>query len=85
MKIKVLGPGCVRCKEVEKTALEVVRELGIDANIEEVKDIKKITSYPILSTPGLVINEEVVCSGRIPSKSEVTQWVINALAKEESK
>jgi len=85
MKIKVLGPGCVRCKEVEKTAREVAKELGIDASVEEVKDIKKITSYPILSTPGLVINEEVVCSGRIPSKSEVTQWVINALAKEESK
>jgi hypothetical protein len=70
---------------VEKTAREVVKELGIDATIEEVKDIKQITAYPILGTPGLVLNEEVVCYGRIPSKSEVTQWVINALAKEESK
>jgi small redox-active disulfide protein 2 len=85
MKIKVLGPGCVRCQQVEKTAGEVVKELGIDATVEEVKDIKQIMGYAILSTPGLVINEEVVMSGRIPSKSEVTQWVINALAKEESK
>ena len=83
MKIKVLGPGCVRCHQVEQTAREVVKELAIDASIEEVKDIKKITAYSILTTPGLVVNEELVCSGRIPTKSEVTQFIINALDKEE--
>ena len=47
--------------------------------------MKKIMEYPILTTPGLVINEELVCSGRIPSKSEVTQFVINAMDKGEKK
>jgi hypothetical protein len=62
---------------------EVVKELGIDANVQEVKDITKILDYPILTTPGLVINEEVVCSGRVPDKAEVTQFIINALDKEQ--
>lgn len=83
MKIKILGPGCVRCHQVEQTTREVVKELGIDASVEEVKDMKKIVTYPILTTPGLVINEELVCSGRIPNKAEVTQFIINALDKEE--
>jgi len=63
---------------VEKTAREVVTELGIDATVEKVKDIKKIMEYPILSTPGLVIDEKVVCSGRIPSKTEVTTFITTA-------
>ncbi|TET14893.1 MAG: thioredoxin family protein [Dehalococcoidia bacterium] len=83
MKIKVLGPGCARCHQVEQTTREVVKELGIDANIEEVKDIKKIMEYPVLTTPGLVVNEELVCSGRIPTKAEVTRFIINAQDKEE--
>jgi hypothetical protein len=60
-----------------------VKELAIDATIEEVKDMKKITEYPILTTPGLVVNEELVCSGHIPTKSEITQFIINAMDKEE--
>ncbi len=83
MKIKVLGPGCARCRQVEQTTKEVLKELGIDASIEEVKDIKKIMEYPALMTPGLVVNEELVCSGRVPTKAEVTQLIINALDKEE--
>jgi small redox-active disulfide protein 2 len=83
MKIKVLGPGCARCQQLEKTTKEVVRELGIDAEIEDIKDIKKIMEYPILTTPGLVIDEKLVCSGRVPSKAEVTTFITTALAKGE--
>jgi len=83
MKIKILGTGCAKCHQLEQTARQAVKELAIDATIEEVKDMKKIMEYPILTTPGLVVNEELVCSGRIPSKSEVTQFIINALDKEE--
>ena len=79
MKIKVLGPGCARCQQFEKTTREVVRELGIDAEVEEIKDMKKIMEYPILTTPGLVIDDKLVCSGRVPSKSEVTTLITNAL------
>lgn len=82
MKIKVLGPGCARCRQLEQTTREVVKELGIDAEIEEVKDIKKITEYPILTTPGLVINEKLVSSGRVPSKAEVSTFITTALANE---
>ena len=82
MKIKVLGPGCAKCQQLERTTREVVNELGIDAEIEEVKDIKKIMEYPILTTPGLVINEKLVCSGRVPTKAEVTSFITTALDKE---
>ena len=81
MKIKVLGPGCARCHQLEQTTREVVKELGIDAEIEDVKDVKKIMEYPILTTPGLVIDEKLVCSGRVPSKSEVTTFITTAMAK----
>jgi len=83
MNIKILGPGCARCHQLEKTAREVVKELGIDAAVEEVKDIKKIVEYSILTTPGLVIDEKLVCSGRVPTKAEVTQFIANALTKED--
>ncbi|HUW44723.1 MAG TPA: thioredoxin family protein [Dehalococcoidia bacterium] len=83
MNIKILGPGCARCHQLEKTTREVVKELGIDAEIEEVKDINKIMEYPILTTPGLVINEELVCAGRVPTKAELTQLIANTLTKED--
>ncbi len=83
MNIKILGPGCTRCQQLEKTTKEVVKELGIDAEVEEVKDVNKIMEYPILTTPGLVINEQVVCAGRVPTKDEVTQFIANAIAKED--
>lgn len=83
MKIKILGPGCARCQQLERTTKEVVKELGIDATVEEVKDIKKIMEYPILTTPGLVIDEELACFGQVPTKTEVVQLIINALDKAE--
>jgi len=82
MEIKVLGPGCAKCQQLEKTVKEVVKELGVDVKIEDIKDIKKIIEYPILTTPGLVINEKLVCSGRVPDKAEVTTFITTALAKE---
>ena len=83
MKIKILGTGCSRCHQLKQTVKDVVKELRIEASFEEVKDIKKIMSYPILTTPGLVVNEEVVCSGRVPNKTEVTQLIVSALEKEQ--
>jgi small redox-active disulfide protein 2 len=84
MNIKILGSGCARCHQLEKTAREVVKELGIDATIEEVKDINKIVDYAVLTTPGLVINEQVVCAGRVPAKADITRLITNALTKEDT-
>ena len=81
MKIKILGPGCARCDQLGKITTEVLKELGIDVSLEHVKDIKKIMEYPILHTPGLVLNEELVCSGRVPTKAEVTTYITTALSK----
>ena len=58
-----------------------MKELGIDAVIEEVKDINKIVEYAVLTTPGLVVNEELVSAGRVPNKAEITQLIANALTK----
>jgi small redox-active disulfide protein 2 len=82
MNIKILGTGCAKCNQLEKVTKEVLAEMGIEAPIDHVKDIKKIMEYPILTTPGLVINEEVVLAGRVPSKAEVTKVITTALAKE---
>ena len=72
-----------QCQQVEEMTKELVKELGVEASVEKVKDMKKIMEYPILMTPGLVVNEELVCSGRVPTRAEVTQFIINALDKEE--
>jgi small redox-active disulfide protein 2 len=82
MEIKILGPGCHKCDALEKHVKEVVSELQLDATIDHVKDLKKILEYPILTTPGLVIDEKLVFSGRVPSKDEVSQFITNALNQE---
>jgi small redox-active disulfide protein 2 len=79
LTIKVLGSGCANCKRVEQIARRVVEEMALEAEIIKVTDYNDIASYNILSTPGLVVNEKLVSSGRIPTPAEVTTWVANAL------
>jgi small redox-active disulfide protein 2 len=79
LTIKVLGSGCANCKRVEQIARKVVTEMSLEAEVIKVTDYNDIMAYNILSTPGLVINEKVVCSGRIPTPAEVTTWVTNSL------
>jgi small redox-active disulfide protein 2 len=81
MIIKVLGTGCAKCQALEKTTKEAIKALGVSAEIEHVTDIKKIMEYPILTTPGMVIDEKLVVSGRVPTKAEVTTFITTALAK----
>ena len=82
MNIKILGTGCARCQRLEKTVKEIVNELQIDATVEEVKDMKKILEYPILTTPGLVINEQIASSGKVLNKEEVKQMITDAMTRE---
>jgi len=71
MEIKILGTGCPKCKSLERLVSETAAEMGLDANIIKEEDITKIMGYGILRTPGLVINNQVVLSGRLPSKNEM--------------
>lgn len=79
LNIKVLGSGCANCITLEKLCKEVVAENIIDAEIEKVTEYKDIMSYGIMSTPGLVVNGKVVLSGKLPTKSTLTHWLMNAL------
>jgi small redox-active disulfide protein 2 len=78
LTIKILGPGCVNCGKVEQITRKTVSEMGFQADITKVTDYSEIMTYPIISTPGLVVNDEVVCSGRIPTQAEVTTWLVDA-------
>jgi small redox-active disulfide protein 2 len=76
MEIKILGPGCPRCHEVERRTINALAELNLAADVEKVTDIKKIMAYGILLTPGLVINGKVKSSGRIPRPEEIKAWIL---------
>ncbi|MGC9373962.1 MAG: thioredoxin family protein [Bacteroidales bacterium] len=75
MEIKVLGTGCPKCKKLEKITRDVVAEMNMDANISKVEDITQIMEYGVMMTPALVINENVVFSGQLPSASEIKEQI----------
>ena len=75
MKIQVMGPGCAKCDQAEKTVKEAVAELGIDAEVVKVSDFQEIAKYGIFSTPAVVIDEEVKVVGKAPSKADVLGWL----------
>lgn len=78
LSIKVLGPGCRNCDEVERIVKKAVAGFGTEAGVEKVRDFREIAKYGVLTTPGLVINGKVVCSGRVPSEAEVIVWLASA-------
>ncbi|MBD3169469.1 MAG: thioredoxin family protein [candidate division Zixibacteria bacterium] len=75
MKLKVLGPGCARCRELFERTQKAVSELGIECELEKVEDINQITSYGVLFTPALVIDEQLKFSGKLPSVEELKSLI----------
>lgn len=75
MIIKVLGSGCTNCKKLEANTREAVEELGIDAVVEKVQDIKEIMAYGVMKTPALVVDEKVKFMGRVPSIEDIKQYL----------
>jgi small redox-active disulfide protein 2 len=81
LTIKVLGSGCANCKRLEAVARQAVSKLGVEAEVIKVTEYPEIMKYGILSTPGLVINENVVSTGRVPSEAEVTTFLATILSE----
>lgn len=75
LSIKVLGPGCANCRKLEEVVREAVAALGVEAEISKVTDMQQIIAYDVLKTPGLVIDEKLVSSGRIPTPQSVAEWI----------
>lgn len=73
MEIKILGPGCPKCKSLDKLTHEVVEKNGIDATITKVEDIMEIMKYGVMSTPAMVVDGKIVVKGRVPSAEEIKQ------------
>lgn len=70
-QIKILGAGCARCNQLAEAVKAVIAAEGIDASVEKIQDIQKIMAYNVLSIPALVVDEEVLCKGRIPEHEEL--------------
>jgi len=75
MEIKILGSGCSKCKRLEAVTRKVVGILGIDADIIKITSMPEIMAYDVMTTPALVVDEIVLCSGRIPESDEIIEWL----------
>ncbi len=75
MNIKVLGPGCAKCKKTEQLVQEVIKETGIDATVEKVSDMMQIASYGVFGTPSVIVDGEVKCTGKVPKKNDIKKWL----------
>lgn len=75
MKIKILGPGCPKCRQTEEIVKQVVAEEGIAASIEKVTDVMKIAGYGVFGTPAVIVDGEVKSVGKIPKKEDIKTWI----------
>ena len=73
MVIKVLGSGCKNCKALEKNVQDALQQMGLTASVEKVEDFKTIAAYGVLRTPGLVIDEKLVASGKVLSVDQIKE------------
>ncbi|MEQ6902216.1 thioredoxin family protein [Nocardioides sp. YIM 152588] len=78
MIVKILGPGCTNCKNLEKATREALDSLGLEAEVEEVRDYAAIAGYGVMATPGLVVDDQVLVSGRVPKAAEIRELLAAA-------
>lgn len=75
MEIKILGPGCPKCAQVEKLVKETAAEMGAEVDIQKVSEFKEIASYGVFGTPAVVVDGVVKAVGKIPKKEEIKKWL----------
>lgn len=75
MKIEILGTGCAKCNHLEAIILQAVKELGVEARVDHIKDMKKITAYGVMTTPALVIDGKVKAAGKLPTPEQIKEWL----------
>ena len=75
MDIKVLGPGCPKCHQSEKNVKEAVADTGVDAKVDKVTNLLEIAKYGVFGTPAVVVDGQVKCVGKIPTKDEIKKWI----------
>ncbi len=85
MEIKVLGPGCAKCKQLYEQTERVVQQLGLPATLSKVEKLNEIMAYRVFMTPALVIDGEVKVAGRLPNEAELTTWLMTAADKQEAR
>jgi len=76
LNVKVLGPGCANCKRLEALVQKVVAERGLTAEVEKVTDYAQMMRWNLMQTPGLVVNDTLVVSWRVPNESEIAGWLV---------
>lgn len=79
MHVKILGPGCKNCQNLEARTRQALDQLGLDAEVEKVTDYAAIAGYGVLKTPGLVVDEKLLVSGRVPTAEEISGLLSQAV------
>jgi len=80
LEIKVLGPGCPKCKALYKAVAEAAAEMGVNADIEKVEDIKEIVGAGVMLTPGLIINGKLKVAGKVPGKEDLKKYIKESIS-----
>ena len=75
ISVKILGPGCSRCKTLDAKVRDIVAKNNIAAEVSKVEDINEMMSYGIMMTPALVVNEKVVSTGMVPKDDQILKWL----------
>ena len=83
MEVKILGPGCMKCKKLYEETDRAIQQLGLAVTLTKVERIDEIAAHKVFMTPALVNNGEVKSAGRVPNTAELTSWLTTAAAKQE--